>query len=46
MPARKGSASDAWTAIGTMATAAEDMLGLGSFSSLASGAQVKRWLEG
>ncbi|HWF24008.1 MAG TPA: isocitrate lyase/phosphoenolpyruvate mutase family protein, partial [Solirubrobacteraceae bacterium] len=36
----------AWTAIGAMAAAVEEMSRLGVFSSLASGAQVKRWLDG
>jgi 2-methylisocitrate lyase-like PEP mutase family enzyme len=34
-----------WTAVGAMAAAAEEMRRLGVFSSLASGAQLTRWLE-
>ena len=36
----------AWTAIGAMAAAAEEMTRLGVFSALTSGAQVKQWLDG
>jgi 2-methylisocitrate lyase-like PEP mutase family enzyme len=36
----------AWVAVGAMAAAAEQMLRLGDFSSLASRAPIKEWLEG
>jgi 2-methylisocitrate lyase-like PEP mutase family enzyme len=36
----------AWTAIGAMAAAVDEMSRLGVFASLGSGAQVREWLEG
>jgi 2-methylisocitrate lyase-like PEP mutase family enzyme len=36
----------AWTAVGAMAAAVEEMSRLGVFASLGSGAQVREWLEG
>jgi 2-methylisocitrate lyase-like PEP mutase family enzyme len=36
----------AWTAIGAMAAAVEEMSRLGVFASLGSGAQIRKWLTG
>jgi len=36
----------AWTAIGAMAAAAEEIRRLGVFMSLGSGSRVKEWLDG